>query len=29
MTVGRLDLDSEGLLLMTNDGDLARHLELP
>ena len=29
ITVGRLDLDSEGLLLMTNDGDLARHLELP
>jgi len=29
MTVGRLDLGSEGLLLLTNDGDLARHLELP
>ena len=29
ISVGRLDLDSEGLLLMTNDGDLARHLELP
>ena len=29
MTVGRLDLNSEGLLLLTNDGALARHLELP
>ena len=29
MTVGRLDLSSEGLLLLTNDGDLARHLEHP
>lgn len=29
MTVGRLDLNSEGLLLLTNDGDLARKLELP
>jgi 23S rRNA pseudouridine2605 synthase len=29
VTVGRLDLSSEGLLLLTNDGALARHLELP
>ena len=29
ISVGRLDLTTEGLLLLTNDGALARHLELP
>ncbi|CAK0758922.1 Uncharacterized RNA pseudouridine synthase RBE_0321 [uncultured Gammaproteobacteria bacterium] len=29
ITIGRLDLTSEGLLLLTNDGTLARYLELP
>jgi 23S rRNA pseudouridine2605 synthase len=29
VSVGRLDLNSEGLLLLTNDGGLARKLELP
>ncbi|WP_298678010.1 pseudouridine synthase [uncultured Lentibacter sp.] len=29
MTVGRLDINSEGLLLLTNDGGVKRQLELP
>ena len=29
VSVGRLDLTTEGLLLLTNDGALARHMELP
>jgi 23S rRNA pseudouridine2605 synthase len=29
MSIGRLDLNSEGLLLLTNDGALKRQLELP
>ena len=29
MPVGRLDLNTEGLLLMTNDGELKRQMELP
>jgi 23S rRNA pseudouridine2605 synthase len=29
ISVGRLDFNSEGLLLLTNDGGVARHMELP
>ncbi len=29
MPIGRLDLNTEGLLLLTNDGELKRQLELP
>ena len=29
MSIGRLDINTEGLLLLTNDGGLARTLELP
>lgn len=29
VTIGRLDLTTEGLLLLTNDGELARAFELP
>ncbi len=29
ISVGRLDVNTEGLLLLTNDGALARHMELP
>jgi 23S rRNA pseudouridine2605 synthase len=29
IAIGRLDLNTEGLLLLTNDGELARWLELP
>jgi len=29
ITIGRLDFNTEGLLLLTNDGALARYMELP
>ncbi len=29
VSVGRLDLTTEGLLLLTNDGELSRYMELP
>jgi len=29
VSVGRLDMDTEGMLLLTNDGELSRFLELP
>src|SRR6201999_2831756 len=29
ISIGRLDINSEGLLLLTNDGGLARALEMP
>lgn len=29
ISIGRLDYNTEGLLLLTNDGELARHLESP
>jgi len=29
ISVGRLDLNTSGLLLLTNDGELSRHLEMP
>jgi 23S rRNA pseudouridine2605 synthase len=29
MPIGRLDMNTEGLLLLTNDGGLKRHMELP
>lgn len=29
MSAGRLDFNSEGLIILTNDGELKRYLELP
>jgi len=29
ITIGRLDINTEGLLLLTNDGEIARYIELP
>jgi 23S rRNA pseudouridine2605 synthase len=29
ITIGRLDINTEGLLLLTNDGEAARYIELP
>jgi len=29
ITIGRLDINTEGLLLLTNDGEVARYVELP
>lgn len=29
ITIGRLDMNTQGLLLLTNDGELARRMELP
>lgn len=29
VSIGRLDINTEGLLLLTNDGELARQMELP
>lgn len=29
LSIGRLDINTEGLLLLTNDGELARYMELP